>query len=82
MAGLLSSQVIKCTEGAREGEGSLLHLNTTLTEFLPCSGRQEGARYEIGVNGTGGTACILVGPCPSLETEYISYLGVWDSKHI
>lgn len=55
MAGLLSSQVIKCTDGERVGEGRLLHLNTTLTEFLPCSGRQEGARYEIGVNESGGS---------------------------
>lgn len=37
------------------GRGRLLHLNTTLTEFLPCSGRQEGARYEIGVNESGGS---------------------------
>jgi hypothetical protein len=72
MAGLLSSQVIKCTDGEREGEGRLLHLNTTVTEFLPCSGRQEGARYEIGVNES-GRSCL----CTSLPLSF-----AWDRVHI
>jgi hypothetical protein len=54
MAGL-SSQVIKCTAWKGKRVGSLLHLNTTLTEFLPRSSREGGTRYEIGVNESGGS---------------------------
>jgi len=54
MAGL-SSQVIKCTDWEGKRVGRLLHLNTTLTEFLPRSSREGGARYEIGVNESGGS---------------------------